>query len=572
MLNSVAHGGPDDEGIYLEDGVALGHRRLSIIDLSQAGHQPMISPLKDIVISFNGEIYNYLDLRKELEAEGLIFQTATDTEVIIQAYHKWGTQCFDKLQGIFAFALLDKTKDIFFLVRDHLGVKPLYYSFDENELIFSSEVRAFRACKTDWEEDEDWRILFLAFGSIPHPYTTLKNVFQLAPGSYLVIKLETFTKEIKSYFSINPKNPLVKDIHGALDIVKSSIAEALRKNLISDAPLGVFLSGGIDSSLLTLLTDRVQKNIKSISVNFKDASFNEYPYQKIVIDKTRNVQPINHEVSEEMFWEQLEDIWNAMDQPTNDGINLYFITRCAREDGLKVVLSGLGADEIFGGYASFSRMKWLNVFHRLPFKHLIANVMGSIKKSWGRLVYLKIPGPIGDYLFLRGIYTPSEIADILKLKTESVWAVLKNVPLDNLVKADGADYASQLETRIYMTNQLLKDTDVMGMWHAVEVRVPFLDIELFRKVQSIPPSLRFNKRQPKYLIKSSYKDILPDEIVFREKKGFTFPFALWMKRSPGRFIDLLPKSSYAARIWTDFENGQCHWSKCWSLAVLQQFR
>jgi asparagine synthase (glutamine-hydrolysing) len=573
MLNSVKHGGPDDEGIYIDGAVALGHRRLSIIDLSTAGHQPMMSVSSDLVISYNGEIYNYLDLKNELQSEGFSFKTQTDTEVILAAYQNWGTKAFDRFEGIFAFALYDKRKELFFLVRDHLGVKPLYYFLNEDELLFSSEVRAFKALRNDWKENEDWKILFLAFGSIPHPYTTLSKVVQLAPGSYLQLSLKSFEHTLTYYFQFNIGNYTVTSSQEALLITKDYTVKGLKKNLISDAPLGVFLSGGIDSSLLTLLADQFAKNVRTISVNFSDSKYNESKYQQIVLEKTKNVEHTSHCVTEQMFWDQLDDIWNAMDQPSIDGVNSYFVTRCAKQDGIKAVLSGLGADEIFGGYASFKRMKWMRRFRMLPVKKQIARVFRMFKKQWGRLVYLTLPDAMGDYLFLRGIYTPSEIAFQLKISENRVWDALKRVPFKKASKKlNDVEYASQLEAKIYMSNQLLKDTDYMGMWHGVEVRVPFLDIELLKLVNSIPPSLRYKDSWPKYLLTASNQDILPKEIIFREKRGFTFPFALWMKRSPKQFRALMPVGEEADRVCHEFEKGNAHWSKCWSLAVLRQFK
>lgn len=572
MMNAVAHGGPDDEGSYVDGGVALGHRRLSIIELSKAGHQPMMNEQDDIVISYNGEIYNYQELRKELELEGLNFRTKTDTEVIIQAYQFWGTGAFDKLEGIFAFALYDKNKQQVFLVRDHLGVKPLYYFIDSEQLMFASEVRAFKAVKGDWKENEDWKILFLAFGSIPHPYTTLEGVVQLAPGSYLALDLKNFSSSINYYYKFNNLDYSIKSTDEALTMMQFTSRKALRKNLISDAPLGIFLSGGIDSSLLTLMADQYVKKVNTISVNFDDASYDEYPFQKMVLDRARNVDHTAHRVTEKMFWEQIDDVWNAMDQPSVDGVNTYFVTRCAKRDGIKVVLSGLGADEVFGGYVSFGRIKWMRRFRLLPFKKTIAALLSRLRDAWGRVIYLTLPGAIGDYLFLRGIFTPNEISSHLGLSAKRVWEALEKVPSDIPSGLNDVEYASQLEARIYMSNQLLKDTDFMGMWHGVEVRVPFLDIEMVKKVHTIAPAVRYNDIWPKYLITASNSNVLPPKIVFRKKMGFTFPFALWMKRSSKKFRPLLPEGVMAASVYRDYENDKCHWSKCWSLAVLQQFR
>jgi asparagine synthase (glutamine-hydrolysing) len=571
MLTSMKHGGPDDEGIYADGLVTLGHKRLSIIDLSKAGHQPMICKSSNAVISFNGEIYNYMELRKELEANGYNFDTHTDTEVILKAYQCWGTKAFIRLEGIFAFALYDKQHELFLLVRDHIGVKPLYYYLDDNQLLFSSEVRAFKELSNEWQENPDWRILFLAFGSIPHPFTDLLRVFQLAPGTYLRVNLNDFTSSSVFYYNPGPCDYQITTSEDAKTQIQFSVQKAIQKNLIADAPLGIFLSGGIDSSLITLLADRYLHGVRTLSVNFDDAHYDEHPFQQLVLERTENVRHTSHRISEHMFWDDLNDIWKAMDQPSIDAVNAYFIAKFAKEERVKAVLSGLGADEIFGGYSSFKRIKWMRVIRKLPYKKHLSRQLEKIKKSWARFVYLKLDGAIGDYLFLRGIHTPSEIAELLKVSEDQVWAVLSKVPLPNLSKLNDEEYASMLESNIYMRNQLLKDADYMGMWHGVEVRLPFLDTELLGKVRTIPPSIRYRNDSPKFLLTASFKHLLPHKVIFRNKKGFTFPFEVWMERSSNRFISLMPDEKITHQLYKQFTHGHCHWSKCWSLAVLNQF-
>jgi len=570
MLDAVAHGGPDDSGQYMDDVVALGHRRLSIIDLSSAGHQPMVLG-DELIISFNGEIYNYQSLKKELQGLGVIFKTQTDTEVILHAYRQWGTSVFDRFEGIFAFALYDKERHKLLLVRDHIGVKPLYYHFANKLLVFGSEVRVFAEFQKTWKENENWRILFLAFGSIPHPYTTIQDVYQLNPGSFIEINMVDFSYAVHQYKQLKNTVTLTNS-HEELEAIKNAVRAAVKKNLISDAPLGVFLSGGIDSSLLTLLADQFHENIKTLSVNFDEASFDEYPYQKLVLEKTNSVEHISYRVSEHMFWESLPDIWKAMDQPTIDGVNSYFVSKCANKDGLKVVLSGLGADEIFGGYASFKRIKWIKRLRSfLPFKQSLSRIIGYRNRAYQRLMYLDIEGPVGDYLFLRGIHTPYVISGLLDIQEDKVWKAIREVEVEVPFNSDDREYVSILETRIYMTNQLLRDTDCMGMWHGLEVRVPYLDVDLLRQVHAIKPSDRYKDLSHKYLLTKSFLDLIPVEIAKREKKGFTFPIMVWIKDNPERFKQLIDKNVTAERIIKGFEGGLDHWSKYWSLAVLKQF-
>jgi asparagine synthase (glutamine-hydrolysing) len=572
MLRSVAHGGPDDEGKYFDGTIAFGHRRLSIIDLTPAGHQPMATAGWDVVVSFNGEIFNYLQLRAELEKMGAVFRTRTDTEVILMAYQHWGVSSFNRLEGMFAFSIYDKRKQKVILVRDHIGVKPLYYSVENDTMIFASEVRAFKAYDPAWNEHPDWRILFLALGSLPYPFTTLDRVYQLAQGSYLEFDVDSGSANVTNYVKLHESKELIANDHVFLKMIRRSIFDAVKKNLISDAPLGIFLSGGIDSSLLALIADQTLPHVRTISVNFSEAKFDEGPYQKLVLETGRSMKHVSQTLTEDALWSQLDDIWNAMDQPSIDGVNSYFVCKCAKSQGLKVVLSGLGADEIFGGYESFNRVRWMGVLRRVPFKRAITKLITLKNRAWNRLMFLKIKGVIGDYLFLRGIHTPDNIAKILNVPEKRVWNVLNNLEVTVPPTSDKRAYASLLETNIYMSNQLLKDTDYMSMWHGVEVRVPFLDIRLLEDVQRIEPEKRFKKGWPKYLLTASTNNILPHEVVFRSKRGFTFPFSKWLIDNLGEFETMLPKTEQSGKMMEDFRKGRIHWSRCWSLAVVHQFR
>jgi asparagine synthase (glutamine-hydrolysing) len=387
----------------------------------------------------------------------------------------------------------------------------------------------------------------------------------------LRVNLKDFTSSSVLYYNLGPYDYQINTSEEAKTQIQFSVQKAIQKNLIADAPLGIFLSGGIDSSLITLVADRYLHAVRTLSVNFDDAKHDEHPFQQLVLERTENAKHTSLRISEHMFWESLSDVWKAMDQPSIDAINAYFITKFAKEEGLKVVLSGLGADEIFGGYSSFKRIKWMRMIRKLPFKKHLSKQLEKIKKSWGRFVYLKLDGVIGDYLFLRGIHTPSEIAEILNVSEDKVWATLSNVPFHNPPKSNDEEYASMLESNIYMCNQLLKDSDYMGMWHGVEVRLPFLDIELLSKVRTIPPSIRYRNDSPKFLLTASFKHLLPHKVVFRKKKGFTFPFSVWMERSGNRFISLMPDEKITHQLYRQVIHGHCHWSKCWSLAILNQF-
>lgn len=570
MLNVMARGGPDDEGTHQQGNVTLGHRRLAIIDLSSAGHQPMIHHGGDVFITFNGEIYNYKELRADLEKLGTVFRTATDTEVIIEAYLRWGTKAFAKFIGMFAFVLHDVAKNKVVLVRDGAGIKPLYYSIRNNALIFSSQVKAFSAYDPAWPEDERWRTLFLSFGFLPHPYTTLKGVKALTRGCFIETDLSRpeaaevdYSRDIS--FKSSTDDPV--------EAVRQVTWNALKRHLISDAPLGVFLSGGIDSSLLTLMTSKeAGEQLRTVSVNFNDATFDESKYQQIVLGLAHHQHHNSFLVDDNMLWSSLDDIWKAMDQPTIDGINSYFVSLGAHNSGLKAVLSGLGADELFGGYASFRRMKWMSLLRSSKSSKILGAVAGQYKDAYRRLAFLSIPGPVGDHLFMRGIHVPSVVARTLNAPEQQVWQTLSEIPSVKPAGIDNIQYASWLEQQFYMTSQLLKDTDCMSMHFGLEVRVPFLDQELTTIVQSFKASERFNDSQPKYLLTKAFEDLLPVEIIFRKKQGFTFPFAVWLQKKLQSGERLTSAWNKGEGVESDFINGRAHWSKYWSGVVLSNFR
>jgi asparagine synthase (glutamine-hydrolysing) len=366
MCNTLQHGGPDDEGIFSdkEKGLVFGHRRLSLIDLTSGGHQPMADVHKKAWITFNGEIYNYRELKEELIGLGAQFHSHSDTEVIIQAYLRWGIASFKKIQGMFAFALFDTAKDVTYLIRDSSGIKPIYYHIQNKQLSFASEIKALKKAGIATNDDENWHIRFLAYGYIPEPYTTLKNVFSLPKGSFLKWDNKESTFTINTYTEPDNTN-LVYNADQAREYIHQALKAAVNRQLVADAPLGVFLSGGIDSSIITLLANKQHQNLKTVSIFFNEDAYDESHYQNAVADKIQG-ERFAHLVKQQDFNTYLPQIINAMDMPTTDGINSWFISKYAHEDGLKAVLSGIGADELFGGYPSFKRIKHIGLLRRLP--------------------------------------------------------------------------------------------------------------------------------------------------------------------------------------------------------------
>jgi len=569
MCYALQHGGPDDEGIFTDEknGLVFGHRRLSIIDLSTKGHQPMADNQQKAWITFNGEIYNYLELREKLTIAGAGFNSATDTEVILQAYLHWGTDAFDKLRGIFAFALYDIAKATTYLVRDSSGIKPLYYYINNGQLSFASEVRALKLAEIATAEDETWRVRLLALGNIPEPYTTLKNVFSLPKGSFLCWNNNDCNCSISRYQTRFNINYITNKKH-AEEIIHEALSNAVKRQLIADASIGVFLSGGIDSSLITLLAARhEQHQLKTISIYFDEKSYDESQYQHLIF-KQINGEKFTHLVRQKDFDKYFPKILNAMDMPTTDGINSWFISNYAHQDGLKAVLSGIGGDELFGGYPSFKRIKYMGYLRKAPSALLkLSNYFTADR--YKKISFLAHHHYLADYLLLRGLFTPPDIAKILDVDVKQVDDILFDTASNINLGQYNAEHAAWFETNLYMQNQLLRDTDVMGMNNGVEVRVPFLDEDFLRLVESISPEIRFDTDRSKKLLTDSFSDILPAAIWDRPKMGFTFPLQQWMKNTEVG-DETLYKGQAAKNVVSKFRNDKMHWSKVFALYQIQK--
>lgn len=569
MCNSLKHGGPDDEGVFLDEKVnlAFGHRRLSILDLSKKGHQPMADVQQKAWITFNGEIYNYLELKEQLIKTGAKFYSGTDTEVILAAYLYWGTSAFSKLRGMFAFALYDVDQSVTYLVRDTTGIKPLYYYVNNGELSFASEIKAFKAAGIATQSEESWPVRFLALGNIPEPYTTLKNVYSLTKGHFLAWHHQSETYNISAYNNKSSGIDYITDLNEAKKYIHDYLKKAIKRQLIADAPIGVFLSGGIDSSLVSLLANEQNQHLKTISIYFNEKSYDERAYQNVVLNQLMG-EKFTHLVQQHDFETFLPQIISSMDMPTTDGINTWFISKYAHEDGLKAVLSGVGADELFGGYPSFNRIKYLHYLRKIP-----APLLGAANyfkaDRYRKISFLEHDHPLADYLLLRGLFVPDDIAQILDTDVKQVNEILFG---ENSIPDLGSynkEHAAWFETNLYMQNQLLRDTDVLSMSHGLEVRVPFLDEDFQQVVQRISPQIRFNKNKPKKLLIDSFGNLLPEAVWNRPKMGFTFPLQEWM----GKHTEISNANLYKGKLAQDsvkkFKEGHLHWSKIFALYQIQ---
>ncbi len=569
MCDILQHGGPDDEGLYCcaEHHVALGNRRLALIDLSSCGHMPMSYADGRYWITYNGEIYNFPEIKEELERAGYRFRSNSDTEVILASFSAWGTNSFRRFNGMFAFALWDNETATAYLVRDASGIKPLYYAVTKEGLAFASEIRAFAVVPWLQEKNEKWPIFLLAYGHLPEPVTTLKEVKPLPKGVFLRYSVKGGNWDLES-FSFYSYIEDIGNREEAKAFIKESLQQSVKRHLLSDAPIGVFLSGGIDSSIMATLAHKYHDaTLKTLSIVFEEEKYSEKKYQDLLLQQLKcpNWQQA---LSEEEFQKSFPDVISAMDMPGCDGINTWFISKYAKQSGLKAVLSGVGGDELFGGYPSFSRINTVNWIEKLP-AVLLRSGRYSGSKKMKRMAYLSLGGAKGMYLLLRGQFIPSAIANQLGASEKEVWDILEDQPIMNDIGSlSEGNQASWIEMNMYMQNQLLRDSDVMSMAHGIEIRVPFLDSEFISLALRTRSDIKYTGGRPKQLLIDSFKDELPEGVWNRPKMGFTFPFAEWLGKNEFVKETIASRNEKGEDNFNKFKSGQMHWSQLMSLLLL----
>ena len=593
MNNSLKHRGPNDEGVFVENTIALGHRRLSIIDLSDAGHQPMLSDDGNLVIVYNGELYNYLELKVELKDYN--YKTNTDTEVILAAYKKWGYDCLNHFNGMYAFAIWNRSKKNLFIARDRAGIKPLYYFQQNNTLIFSSEIRALLSTnlipkKLNGEALAD----YLRYQTVHAPDTILKDVSMLMPGHYIIASENNF--DIKKYWEPSTdKNPEAeqRSYSSICKEINKILFDAVERRLVADVPFGAFLSGGIDSSAVVGIMSKIaQQKVKTFSVVFDDSEFSEAKYARLVAEKF-NTEHHEIKLTPADFLNELPNALKAMDHPSGDGPNTYVVSKATKNAGVTMALSGLGGDELFAGYPVFKRsqkleqLKWLK---NIPLQKLMGNILKLTKQNinsekLSALFKLNDWNISSTYPLSRLVLTDEKINQLLierSLPENRVHQILNSISSNN---SDNNNYLlsriSIAEITTYMQNTLLRDTDQMSMANALEVRVPFLDYKLVEYVLSIPDKYK-NPVTPKKLLIDSLQGLLPDEIINRTKMGFTFPWKLWMKNELKNYCEERIKKLASRTMfneqgvlnwWQKFLNNDpsVTWSRVWHLIVLENW-
>jgi asparagine synthase (glutamine-hydrolysing) len=575
MNEAQRHRGPDDQGVVQCGNVVLGNTRLAIIDTSAAGHQPMHDPETGNWITYNGETYNFKELRRELGGE---WASNTDTEVVLRAYRRWGADAFRRLRGMFALAIWDNQRKRLILARDPLGIKPLYYYAAKDQLIFASELRALLASGLVPRRLSAAGLdSYLANGSVAAPLTIIDGVRQLLPGHYLE------SVEFKEIEFAVPRSDEVPDCRDeAVARLRAGLEESVRAHLVSDVPLGVFLSGGMDSSALVALMSRIsEQRPKTFSVVFDEATFTEAPFSRAVAARFQT-DHTEITLNEDRLLSILPEALAAIDQPTMDGINTFVVSQAVKNAGITVALSGLGGDELFAGYPSFRRALKLHSLSRTARRVLRAALSvvrnGSVQRHKFRQLMNSEGTPADVYRISRQLFS-NELG-----RPRSAAPTI--TPGWGRHPVDVVNEISRLELSGYMSNTLLRDTDAMSMAHSLEVRVPFVDTRLVDYVLSLPGAWKLNHgtKGPKPLLADALADLLPRDFLARPKMGFTLPFERWLQQNLRTEVSSVledasmlsvPALNSAAvqKLWRNFlqKPRAVGWSRPWSLYVLAKW-
>jgi asparagine synthase (glutamine-hydrolysing) len=624
MAAAMTHRGPDGEGFLFDEprvpGLALGMRRLSIIDLP-GGNQPIWNETRDVAVIFNGELYNYRQLRETLLLCGHHFTTQSDTEILVHAWEEWGEDCLTELRGMFALALLDLRArhagvPVLFLARDPLGIKPLYYTQGAEGFAFASEVRALLAagvCSKTLSQDA--LTSFLLFGSVSEPVTLLEGVFSLPPGHKMLLyiperrrvpRARPWYDAARSPAARDPRRP--KEFATAAQRLRPLLQDAVQAHLIADVPVGLFLSSGLDSSAIALMAGHAQAGTQSFTLTFPGTNFDEAALARVVA-KHSGLQHTEIPLDGTAIFERLEEAVEALDQPTMDGINTYFVSWAARQVGLKVALSGLGGDELFGGYSTFSDVPRLKQLAQLaktlpaPLRRALNPLVRTLIATRGTTdAALKaaaawdnsqaLPDP---YFFARTLFPPGlRLQKLIEPRFRASTIGADGVTLDptwlgwlqrvaiEAGKMEPAAAISWLEMRTYMVSTLLRDTDSVSMARSLEVRVPLLDTPLVEFVSALPDGARVRPGVQKALLVEALRDLFPAEILAQRKRTFTLPWEEWL-RGPLRphleasFAAIAPPLAQhlhadgVRAIWNEFLAGKTSWSRPWSLYVLNEW-
>jgi asparagine synthase (glutamine-hydrolysing) len=546
MCAAMYRRGPDGVGVRDFGAVCLGMRRLSIIDTSSRGQQPMPSYPQRSWFVFNGEIYNFQEERQRLQAKGYAFRSRTDTETIVNLYEENGLESVERLRGMFAFAIFDLTTRELVLGRDRLGIKPLYWFQRPGLFVFASEIKALLASGlVDAKLACQQLDLYLACGYVPAPKTLVENVYALLPGHTMTVRDQTIST--RRYWEIPREGSICRSPSQAVSEARHLLEESVRLHQISDVPLGAFLSGGIDSSAVVgLMSRQVQQPIRTFTVGFDDAPgfSSELQYARSVA-RQNGTNHTEVTLSGRDVAAHLGSVIEHIDQPSADAINTYFVSRAAREGGVTVALSGLGGDELFGGYGTYRLIprwaKYASFMETVPLSvrqcaGQLLSYLGKMKSTGGRWHKMSriahVSSPLSLYGLARLLLWPHERKPLfLNEMRNEVAPVDRMFPSVHLPDSEESLWqtVTRLEMSHFMGYRLLRDTDVMSMAHSLEVRVPLLDHKLVEFVTGLDRTHHAHVSRPKYILTEALRGIIPEEIISRPKRGFEFPMSLWMK-------------------------------------------
>jgi asparagine synthase (glutamine-hydrolysing) len=624
MTAAMTHRGPDEAGFLINEprapGLALGMRRLSIIDLP-GGQQPIWNEARDVAVIFNGELYNYKELREQLIRAGHKFHTQSDTEILVHAWEEWGEDCLDELRGMFAFALLDlrnryAVSPLLFLARDPMGIKPLYYTQTPDGFAFASEVRALLAQPgaVAKQISQDALTAYLLFGSVSEPVTLIEGVFSLPPGHRMLLYVPERRRTPRARPWWDPRqSPAARDTQKPTDIaaavpkVRSLLDDAVRAHLIADVPVGLFLSSGLDSSAIAVLAARAQPGIRSFTLAFPGTRYDEAALAAEVAKKA-GTQHKEVPLDGAAVLSRLDEALGALDQPTMDGINTYFVSWAAREVGLKVALSGIGGDELFAGYRTFADTRRFHQLIKLawfapaPLRRTLAPLVRAMAaRGHGPDAARKVaaawlsPDRLPHaYFFARALFPANELKRLIEprfrpssvhadgVTLEPTWLGWMERASDEARRHEPIGGVSWLELRCYMASTLLRDTDTVSMARSLEVRVPLLDTPLVEFVDALSDAARRREGTQKALLVEALSDILPPQSLAQPKRTFTLPWEEWLRgplsaRLERSFGDLSPALAACLRadsvreVWKAFMAGKTSWSRPWSLYVLNEW-
>jgi len=593
MTDVIQHRGPDDEGFYINKNVGLGFRRLSIIDLN-TGHQPLSNESGSKWIVFNGEIYNFLELRRELQQKGYFFKTKTDTEVILKLYEEYGVHCVDYLRGMFAFAIWDNDTQQIFCVRDRFGIKPFYYYSDKEKLVFGSEIKAILKSKNvDKTLSTDGLDSYFTFGYITSDLSIYKEIKKLQPAHYLLLSFKNkVTLQIKRYWEICFQPDYSKTENQWSEEIESALSESVKLHMISDVPLGAFLSGGIDSSsVVAMMAKNSNQPIKTFSIGFKEQKYNELQYARQIATKYGCEH--HEQIVDPESIDLLPKLVNAYDEPFADSsaIPTYYVSKLARKH-VTVALSGDGGDELFAGYGIYKRLNDI-YSNPLNFKSPLLN-----KFIWGNLhkiIPYNVRGKSATYFLSQNRKLVSAYSNVWP-RAERKKLLLNHGIVntstgsesykEDILNKGSYDFVTNmqnLDLKTYMVDSILTKVDRASMINSLEVRVPLLDHKFAELTFKIPSYLKLQKNDQKYILKQAMAPYLPPSILNHPKQGFGIPLEFWFKDDLKQYVNdtLLSANShlgsylnksYVKDIILKNENGTKDFStKIWPLLFFEEW-